>query len=233
MSASLENTVWSDPALIEYLNSYYIPEGFLPGITAESVHAYFLNSPFVDDMSNNALLRGQAAAAPNGKWMFDRKALDAKLDRMEGIEYRIVEGPETSYGLAQLGNPVWVIRKQFREKKKSEARGEYYRVTRVEGTYFVMGELVYMAPSLEDVLRIRLVCWISPCLSVEKDIYNKMLMDIADGSNSGHAKILQSSSRTLLLLPRSRLLIPLHNQILKVKGPPRINTNLPRQLACS
>lgn len=208
MSASLENTVWSDPALIEYLNSYYVPEGFLPGINAESVHAYFLNSPFVDDMSNNALLRGQAAASPNGKWMFDRKALDAKLDRMEGIEYRIVEGPETSYGLAQLGNPVWVIRKQFREKKKSEARGEYYRVTRVEGTYFVMGELVYMAPSLEDVLRIRLVCCIARPFRTEKDLYDRKLMAVADGSNSSHAKILQSSLRTLLLLPRSRLLIP-------------------------
>ncbi|QDS76704.1 hypothetical protein FKW77_000836 [Venturia effusa] len=156
MSASLENTVWSDPALIEFLNSWYVRAGFLPGVTAESVHAYFLNSPFVDDLSNNALLRQQAASG-NGEWMFDRKAMDAKLDVMQGIEYRIVEGPETSYGLAQLGNPVWVVRKQFRERKQSEARGTYFRVTRVEGTYFIMGELVYMAPSLEDVLRIRLM----------------------------------------------------------------------------
>lgn len=193
MSASLENTVWSDPALIEYLNSYYVPQGFLPGVNAESVHAYFINSPFVDDLSNNAMLRGQAQNSPDGKWLFDRKTMDSKLDRMPGIEYRIVDGPETSFGLAQLGNPVWVIRKQFREKKESGTRGEYYRVTRVEATYFVMGELVYMAPSLEDVLRIRLVCWTAFLPTMKKGIYKRILIDTADGSNSCYAKILQSS----------------------------------------
>lgn len=155
MSAALEDTVFSDPGLIEFLNSWYVPRGAPPGITAESVHMYFLNSPFLDPQSNNGQLRGQANS---NDFMWDRKSMDAKLDKMAGTEYRVVDGPETSFGIQGPGNPVWVIRKQIRSKKSSEERGDYFRVTRVEGTYFVMGDMIYMAPSLEDVLRIRLVC---------------------------------------------------------------------------
>jgi mediator of RNA polymerase II transcription subunit 6 len=112
---------------------------------------YFLNSPFLEKTSNNGLLKNQANAH-NPDLVWDRKALESKLDKMAGVEYRVVDGPETSFGPGGMANPVWVIRKQVRTKK-----GEVFKVASVEATYFVMGEFIYMAPSLEDVLRVRLV----------------------------------------------------------------------------
>jgi mediator of RNA polymerase II transcription subunit 6 len=116
---------------------------------------FFMNSPFLDGMSNNGIIKNQAQSNPGSKLeqiMWDRKLLESRLDGMAGTEFRVVDGPETSFGPGGMGNPVWVIRKQVREKK-----GDTYRVTAVEATYFVMGEFIYMAPSLEDILRVRLV----------------------------------------------------------------------------
>jgi mediator of RNA polymerase II transcription subunit 6 len=111
---------------------------------------FFMNSPFLDRMSNNGILLAQSHHNPKIEQMvWDRKALEATLATMSGTEFRVVEGPETSFGAPV--NPVWVIRKQVREKR----RGMGDKIT-VEATYFVMGEFIYMAPSLEDVLRVRL-----------------------------------------------------------------------------
>jgi mediator of RNA polymerase II transcription subunit 6 len=102
-------------------------------------------------MSNNSVLNRQAMANPSlFSMIWNRKEFEARLAQIAGIEYRVVDGPERS--TPEQVNPVWVIRKQNREKRANQPD----RVT-VEATYFVMGEFIFQAPSLEDVLRVRLV----------------------------------------------------------------------------
>jgi len=111
-----------------------------------------MNSPFLDPMSNNAVQQTQGMHNPAiANMIWDRKAFEAQLARIAGIEYRVVDGPERS--TPDQANLVWVIRKQLREKE----RGSQPDKITVEATYFVMGEYIFQAPSLEDMLRARVV----------------------------------------------------------------------------
>jgi len=61
------------------------------------------------------------------------------------------------------GTGVWVIRKQTRRKRQPEED----EIT-VHSTYFVVGENIYMAPAVSDVLGSRMVniyCGTCKCLS--------------------------------------------------------------------
>ena len=128
---------------------------------------YFLNSPFLDDASNNGTLKMQAGAS-DPELVWNRKKFEARLDKLAGTEYRVVDGPESSYGpdgRLKMENPVWVIRKQIRTKRKEDPKKigkdePGFKVTSVEATYFVMGEFIYMAPSLEDIIRVRIVSFL-------------------------------------------------------------------------
>jgi hypothetical protein len=71
---------------------------------------------------------------------------------MNGIEYRIVEGPGPLEEPGPNMNPVWVFRKQNRQKKQ----GGQDELT-ILGTYYAIAENIYQAPSLEDIIRCRMV----------------------------------------------------------------------------
>jgi MED6 mediator sub complex component len=72
------------------------------------------------------------------------------LKTMSGLEYIVAQEPaEMAPG---TGTGVWVIRKQTRRKRP----GQEDEVT-VHSTYFVMGENIYMAPAVGDVIGSRLV----------------------------------------------------------------------------
>jgi len=69
---------------------------------------------------------------------------------MSGLEFMVAQEPaEMAPG---TGTGVWVIRKQTRRKRQAE-EDEIV----VHSTYFVVGENIYMAPAVGDVLGSRLV----------------------------------------------------------------------------
>lgn len=85
-----------------------------------------------------------------------RAAMEARLSTMSGLEFIVASAPtEQAPG---TGTGVWIIRKQVRRKRV----GEEDEVI-VRNTYFCVGENIYMAPAVSDVLRNRM-------LSILKDV---------------------------------------------------------------
>ncbi|KAI8714523.1 Mediator of RNA polymerase II transcription subunit 6 [Fusarium sp. LHS14.1] len=121
------------------------------GLHSNSILFYFAESPFFERTSNNAVVYNQAM---NNSAMFSdiqtREAFEGRLNTMAGLEFRVAEEPaETGPG---AGTGVWVIRKQTR-RKHYEARDEII----VHASYFVVGENIYMAPTLNDILAARIM----------------------------------------------------------------------------
>ena len=115
-----------------------------------TVHSYFMNSPFFDPTSNNGALRTQAIYQPNlNQILYNRHTLEARLRTLSGIEYMVVEEPPNG---KEADNPVWVIRKQERRKRQGQ-EDELL----VLATYYVVGENIWQAHSIESVLRSNLV----------------------------------------------------------------------------
>lgn len=128
------------------------------GIHSNSVLFYFAESPFFDKTSNNAVLYSQAlynqAMLPV---IQTREAFEGRLKTMSGLEFMVAQEPADPVN----GTGVWVIRKQTRRKKQNE-EDEIV----LHSTYFVMGENIYMAPAVADVLASRTVCPLSSPLSL-------------------------------------------------------------------
>lgn len=84
------------------------------------------------------------------RFVATREAFEAHLKTMSGLEFMVAQEPaETGPG---MGTGVWVIRKQTRRKRP----GQEDEIT-VHSTYFVMGESIFMAPSLFDVIGSRML----------------------------------------------------------------------------
>lgn len=75
----------------------------------------------------------------------NREAFEARLKSLNGVEYVIVGEPVDDSG-------VWVIRKQNRKKRA----GRDDEVTLL-ATYYIVGENMYQAPSVGDILGNHLV----------------------------------------------------------------------------
>lgn len=69
---------------------------------------------------------------------------------MSGLEF--IVGQEPAEQAPGTGTGVWVIRKQTRRKRQ----GEDDEVT-LHSSYFVVGENIYMAPTVADVISSRMV----------------------------------------------------------------------------
>ena len=117
---------------------------------------YFAQSPFFDQTSNNAVLWNQAQFNQNMlPILATREVFEGRLKSMSGLEYIVAQEPaEMAPG---TGTGVWVIRKQMRRKRA----GQEDEVI-VLSTYFVMGENIYMAPAVGDVIGSRLVGLFGP-----------------------------------------------------------------------
>lgn len=112
------------------------------------VHLYFLCSPFCAPDSNNKIIELHAQTdEQSSRIIADRYSFEDRLRSMTGIEYMIVDGPDPRKPETH-GNPVWVVRKQRREKE----HGQPDRVT-ILATYYAIGERIYQAPSLYDILK--------------------------------------------------------------------------------
>ncbi|KAI1636446.1 MED6 mediator sub complex component-domain-containing protein [Biscogniauxia mediterranea] len=143
----LDEIQWRHPQLAQSMQ----------GIHSNSVLFYFAESPFFDRTSNNAVLASQALFNPNMFHLIQtRESFEGRLREMSGLEFIVAQEPaEMAPG---TGTGVWVIRKQTRRKREPEDE-----IT-VHATYYVVGENIYMAPTLAQVLSFRLTT-ISSALS--------------------------------------------------------------------
>jgi len=149
----------SDPPLDEIQwRSPPIAQG-MQGIHSNSILFYFAESPFFDRTSNNAVLFSQAMYNQNMLPIIQtREAFEGRLKTMSGLEFIVAQEPaETAPG---TGTGVWVIRKQTRRKRAPPDEDE---IT-VHASYFVVGENIYMAPTVSDVLGSRMLS-ILTCLN--------------------------------------------------------------------
>ena len=140
-SEPLDEIQWRHPAMVAQMQ----------GIHTNSVLMYFAQSPFFDQTSNNALLLSQAMVNPNLFPVIQtREAFEARLRTMSGLEFVVAQEPaETAPG---TGTGVWVIRKQTRRKRQGEDDD-----IAVHAAYYVVGDNVYQAPTLADIMGFRVV----------------------------------------------------------------------------
>lgn len=121
------------------------------GIHENTVLHYFAQSPFFDRTSNNAILTSQAIYRQDLLHLLaTRAAFEGRLKTMSGLEFIVAQEPaEMAPG---TGTGVWVVRKQTRRKRTSEDD----EIT-IHSSYFVVGENIYMAPTVADILGSRMV----------------------------------------------------------------------------
>ncbi|KAI9669811.1 MAG: Mediator of RNA polymerase II transcription subunit 6 [Caeruleum heppii] len=131
------------------------------GIHTNTIHPYFAQSPFFDRTSNNATLLTQANYNPSmASIVSTRDNFESHLRSMSGIEYVVAYAPiePTAAGGIGGGEQTWVIRKQNRRKRAAGAGGRGQDDEVIElATYFVVGENVYMAPTVMSVISTRLL----------------------------------------------------------------------------
>ncbi|KAG5976352.1 Mediator of RNA polymerase II transcription subunit 6 [Claviceps digitariae] len=138
----LDEIQWRSPQILASMG----------GLHSNTILFYFAESPFFERTSNNAVIMSQAM---NNMSMYHyiqtREAFEGRLKTMSGLEFIVGEEPaETGPG---MGTGVWVIRKQTRRKLQYQADDE---IT-VHASFFVVGENIYMAPTLADILASRIV----------------------------------------------------------------------------
>lgn len=122
------------------------------GIHTNTVLPYFAESPFFDATSNNATLTTQALYNPNMLYIIQtREAFEGRLRTMQGLEFMVTHDPSEN-DTKPFHNGVWVIRKQNRRKRQ----GAQDEVTGIS-SYYVVGENIYMAPSVGNILGSRLL----------------------------------------------------------------------------
>lgn len=162
----LDELVYSRRDIIEYWLAQN-PSANKP-MDENMIYRYIAESPFFDHMSNNGLAIAQAGNHMQTFQMtWDRRAFEDDLKRKRGVEYMIsgepadakplkgVEGAEQ--GWAESGRTgVWNVRKQ--ERGFARARdGSVQEDLTTLGTYYLVGENMYQAPSVGDVIGNRLI----------------------------------------------------------------------------
>lgn len=136
----LDEIQWRSPSILAQMG----------GLHSNTILFYFAESPFFERTSNNAVIMSQAM---NNTSMYHfiqtREAFEGRLRTMSGLEFIVGEEPaETGPG---MGTGVWVIRKQTRRKRYQDDD-----IT-VHANFFVVGENIYMGPTLVDVLASRMM----------------------------------------------------------------------------
>ncbi|KAF4511125.1 hypothetical protein G6O67_002951 [Ophiocordyceps sinensis] len=137
----LDEIQWRSPPILAQMG----------GLHSNTILFYFAESPFFERTSNNAVIVSQAM---NNMSMYHfiqtREVFEGRLKTMSGLEFIVGEEPaETGPG---MGTGVWVIRKQTRRKRYQDDDD----IT-VHASFFVVGENIYMAPALADILASRIM----------------------------------------------------------------------------
>jgi mediator of RNA polymerase II transcription subunit 6 len=123
------------------------------GIHSNTILFYFAASPFFDQTSNNHTVYTQAFFTNSMYLVQTREAFEGRLKTMTGLEFMVAQEPADMVN----GTGVWVIRKQHRQLRQGQEP-----VLTLLSTYFVVGENIYMAPSVGDILSSRSVCFAGP-----------------------------------------------------------------------
>lgn len=127
------------------------------------IHRYINESPFMDNLSKNRITFDQSRTdMQTFIRVGNRKLFEDQLKRQKGIEYMIVGepaqlpgGPKVENGVG--GNTMWLIRKQNRDRVQTlDGTGRWHDELTVLGTYYIIGENMYQAPSVGDVIGNRL-----------------------------------------------------------------------------
>ncbi|PGH02682.1 hypothetical protein AJ79_07561 [Helicocarpus griseus UAMH5409] len=201
----LEEITWRSPQHVQMMG------GFLH---SNNILFYFAESPFFDPTSNNASLAVQASYNENFRPFIEtREAFEGRLKTMQGLEFMVVHDPlqeaaaaaaaaaggKLPQRLPQEPSNVWVIRKQIRRKRAGTGMGGVEDdEIQVLATYFVVGDSVYMAPSVLKVVGSRML---STVTSLTKALSAASPLPIFSPSY-GHTylppvpKSLEASSRT-------------------------------------
>ncbi|KAL8666113.1 MAG: hypothetical protein Q9168_007550 [Polycauliona sp. 1 TL-2023] len=142
LEPQLDEIQWKAPPIAQSMG----------GIQTNTVLPYFYSSPFFDATSNNATITTQATHNPAQFYLIQtREAFEARLRTMQGLEFMVAHDPSNNG--AKLDNSgVWVIRKQNRRKRD----GVEDEISAIK-SYYVVGENIYMAPSLSNILGARLL----------------------------------------------------------------------------
>ncbi|KAL8916981.1 MAG: hypothetical protein Q9208_008236 [Pyrenodesmia sp. 3 TL-2023] len=142
----LDEIQWKAPFLAQNMG----------GITTNTVLPYFYESPFFDATSNNATISTQAFHNQSMYCLLQtREAFEGRLKTMQGLEFMVAYEPSDN-GTKPDNSGVWVIRKQIRRKRP----GAEDEITPLS-SYYVVGENVYMAASLNNILGARLLSIVS------------------------------------------------------------------------
>ncbi|KAJ5778983.1 hypothetical protein N7457_006703 [Penicillium paradoxum] len=147
--ASMEEILWRSPPHVQMMG------GFLH---SNNILFYFAESPFFDPTSNNASLAIQANYNDAFRHFVEtREAFEARLKTMQGLEFVVSYDPlqaaaQTDNRFAHEPSNIWVIRKQNR-RKRSGLDDEVI----VMSTYFIVGDCIYMAPSVASVVGNRIL----------------------------------------------------------------------------
>jgi mediator of RNA polymerase II transcription subunit 6 len=103
-----------------------------------------------------------------------REAFEGRLRSMAGLEFMVIHDPSDN-GRQPMNTGVWVIRKQTR-RKRNGMEDEIIPIT----SYFVIGENIYMAPSVGHVLGSRMVCLGYTSAAALSDAYAALYSDFFD-----------------------------------------------------
>ena len=102
-----------------------------------------------------------------------REAFEGRLKSMQGLEFMVARDPIQEAAAAvsageQSKEPsnVWVVRKQNRIKRDGMIDDVH-----ILATYFIVGDFVYMAPSVLSVVGRRMVCEMKPQGCIVMTIY--------------------------------------------------------------
>lgn len=142
-------------------------------LRSSQVLFYFAESPFFDPTSNNASLAIQANYNEAFRHFVEtREAFEARLKTMQGLEFIVAYDPlqaaaQSDTRFAHEPSNVWVIRKQNRRKRN----GMDDEVS-VISTYFIVGDCIYMAPSVASVVGNRIVSF--PLIAVASQSANSL-----------------------------------------------------------
>jgi mediator of RNA polymerase II transcription subunit 6 len=134
------------------------------------IHRHFAESLFFDHSTKNGLIIAQSKSdAQAWEDSKSRAAFEQRLRKGQGVEYMIVGEPQpvADKTLAAQGvkTGIYVIRKQDRQRVRDKSErstapgvvheGDWELTTLA--TYFVVGEQIYQAPSVFDIVGNRLL----------------------------------------------------------------------------
>ncbi|KAF7718702.1 Uncharacterized protein PECH_001482 [Penicillium ucsense] len=149
-AAPMEEIIWRSPQHVQMMGGY---------LHSNNILFYFAESAFFDPQSNNGILATQATYNESLRHVVETRAtFEGKLKQMQGLEFIVSYDPLEAAARTNPNrfetepNNIWVIRKQERRKRN----GMEDDVTLL-ATYFVVGDTIYMAPSVASIVGNRIL----------------------------------------------------------------------------